>query len=131
MTHVVDMNHTLIMGAHDVLREQIPPTDVFADLRCEVIPHRAVDDRILIRVFLDGKFIVMPEQAQDFPIGCVLSALQLMPQTVFAIPPGKAVLLKEVHGVDHHILNLFHMDCPVQRCALPFYTVDKDINLRL
>lgn len=95
VTHVVDMNYALIVGAHDVLREQIPPADIFADLGCEVIPHRAVDNRILIRVFLDGKFIVMPEKTEDFSVRCVLTPFQLVPQAVFAVSPGKAVLFSK------------------------------------
>ena len=52
VVQIVYMDDTLIMGSDHIRREQEAAADVSADFARHIVPERAVDDRILIGVFL-------------------------------------------------------------------------------
>lgn len=65
IVQIVYMDDTLIMGGDYICREQEAPTDVSADFARHIVPERAVDDRVLVGIFLFGFLVVAFEQAQD------------------------------------------------------------------
>ena len=51
------MNDTLLMGVHDLLRQQKPHRQILADLSRHIIPLGRIDAGILIGIFLIDFFI--------------------------------------------------------------------------
>ena len=62
---VVEVDDALLVRLDDVLGQQDAVGDVAADLAGHVVTLRAVDDRVLVGVFLLGLLVVALDQAQD------------------------------------------------------------------
>ena len=116
--HIVDMDHPLIVGVDHILREDIPPADVIADLGGQVIPHGAVQYRVLIGVLLLCQLILMPEQGEHLRVSAAFLPELLMPQPVLAVVERQLVMPEVCHPLDHHVLNLLDADRPAKRLTL-------------
>ena len=123
------MDHTRIMSLDHILRENISPADILGNLRCQVIPHGAVDDRILVRILLLGQFIIMAQKREDLRIRTVLFTQKLMSEPVVAVMSGKPVDLSPFQFIDHHVLDFFDT-YTASKCLTPELNVSNDeINL--
>ena len=118
VSHVVDMDHALIVGVDHILREDIPPADVLADFGRQVIPHGAVQHRVLIGVLLLCQLILMPKQRQHLRVSVAFLPELLMPQPVLAIVERQPVMPEVCHPLDHHVLDFLDADRPAKGLAL-------------
>ena len=112
----MDVDHPFIMGINNIRRENVPPADVLGDFRGEIIPHRAVDNGILVGVLLFGNFAVMPEQGKDLLVRAVLFPQELVPEPVLRIDPCYPVMFALIQFIDDHVLDFLNTDSP---CKLP------------
>ena len=79
ISQIMHMDNPLVVSFHHVFRKDVPPANVLGHFGCEVVPHRAVYDGILVGVFLPRKLVVVPQQRQDLLIGRVLFAENCVP----------------------------------------------------
>jgi hypothetical protein len=131
ISHIVDMDDAFIVGFDHILRKDVSPADILGDFTRQVIPHRAVDDRVLIGVLLLGQLIVMPEQRQDLGIRAVLLSEQFMPQPVIAIVERKPVMPRLLQFIDHHVLDFFDAHTSAKRFTALFNLPDNKTDLRI
>ena len=108
--HVMDVDNALIVGLDHVLREDVSPADILGYFACQVIPHRAVDDRVLIGVLLFGNLTVVPEQCQDLRIRAVLFPKQLMAQPIITVVKRMTDKTGIRKAGDNHILHFLNLD---------------------
>ncbi len=59
---IVEMNQTVLMGFYNILGKQDTVGDISADLTCHIVTLRAIDNRVLVAVFLLGLFVVALNQ---------------------------------------------------------------------
>ena len=105
---VVEVDDALLVRLDDVLRQQETVGDVAADLAGHVVALRAVDDRVLVGVFLLGLLVVALDEAQDAVVGRVGAAHQTAGIAVGDVGLGD---LERAVGHDllfDHVLNFFH-----------------------
>ena len=131
ITHVMNVNDSLVVSLHHVLRKDVPPADVLADLGGQVVPHGAVNDWILVGVLLPGDFVVMPEQRQDTLVGGVLLAQLCVAQPVSTVVAHERGPLGGQQFVLDHVLDLLHGHSPTQYVAPLLYPADNKTDHRV
>ena len=102
------MQHALVMGLGDFLRQQNPAGQVPGHLTGDIIPLGGGNDGIFIAVFL-GQFLVgVVEQAEDAFVGGVLLPNQGAVIAVDDVVLGQNILVL-LHQLSlHHVLNVLH-----------------------
>ena len=114
IAHVMDVDHTLIVGVDDILGKDVTAADIFGYLRCEVIPHGAVDDGVLVGVLLPRGLTVMPKERQDLFVRRVPLTQLCVLHAVLTVVERQAGMIRFDQLIDHHVLDLFHMDRTVE-----------------
>ena len=105
---VVEVDDALLVRLDDVLRQQDAVGDVAADLAGHVVTLRAVDDRVLVGVFLLGLLVVALDQAQDAVVGRVGAAHQTAGIAVGDVGLGDLERAMRHDLLFDHVLNFFH-----------------------
>ena len=105
---VVEVDDALLVRLDDVLRQQDAVGDVAADLARHVVTLRAVDDRVLVGVFLLGLLVVALDQAQDAVVGRVGAAHQAAGIAVGDVGLGDLERAVRHDLLFDHVLNFFH-----------------------
>ena len=126
---VVEVDDALLVRLNDVLRQQEAARDVAADFAGHVVALRAVDDRILVGVFLLGLLVVALDQAQDAVVGRVGAAHQAAGVAVGDVGLGD---LERAVGHDllfDHVLNFFHGGAAAQLLARELHALGDALDL--
>ena len=105
---VVEVDDALLVRLDDVLRQQDAVGDVAADLARHVVTLRAVDDRVLVGIFLLGLLVVALDQAQDAVVGRVGAAHQTAGVAVGDVGLGDLERAVRHDLLFDHVLDLFH-----------------------
>ena len=108
VVHIVKVDQPLLMGLHDILREQDSARDILGDLARHIVALHAVNGGVLIGVFLLGLLVIALDQAEDLVVRRVGAARQRAGVAVLDIALGhlKGALLHDL--IFHQILNLLH-----------------------
>ena len=130
VVHVMDVDNSFIVGLHQVFREQDAPADILADFPRHIVPEGAVDHRILVGVLLLRLFVVPLNERKDPAVSRIGSALHFPAQTVFTVMPHVLRMPRGRESVDHHVLNLFNMDRPVQILTAFLYCLGQHGDIR-
>ena len=126
---VVEVDDALLVRLDDVLRQQETARDVAADLAGHVVALRAVDDRILVGVFLLGLLVVALDEAQDAVVGRVGAAHQAAGVAVSNVGLGD---LERTVGHDllfDHVLNFLHGGAAAQLLAGELHALGDALDL--
>ena len=129
IVRVVEVDDTLLVRLDNVLRQQEAARDVTADLAGHVVALRAVDDRILVGVFLLGLFVVALDEAQDAVVGRVGAAHQAAGVAVSNVGLGD---LERTVGHDllfDHVLNFLHGGAAAQLLAGELHALGDALDL--
>ena len=129
IVRVVEVDDALLVRLDDVLRQQEAARDVTADLAGHVVALRAVDDRILVGVFLLGLLVVALDQAQDAVVGRVGAAHQAAGVAVSNVGLGD---LERTVGHDllfDHVLNFLHGGAAAQLLAGELHALGDALDL--
>ena len=105
---VMEVDDTLPVSIHDLLRQQDALCDVPADLTGHIVPLGGVHHRVLVGVFLLGLLVAALDEAEDLLVGGVGAADQRAGVAVGHIVLGH---LKGTVGHDlilHQILYFLH-----------------------
>ena len=106
---IMEMNDSLLMRFHDLLRQKHTSGQILADLSGHVIPLRRVDHRIFIGIFLIYFFIDVLDQRQD-PVVC---GIGLSGQFSFITIPHiflRHLVASHLHDAGfHQILDVLHI----------------------
>ena len=105
---VVEVDDALLVRLDDVLRQQEAARDVAADLAGHVVALRAVDDRVLVGVFLLGLFVVALDETQDAVVGRIGAAHQAAGIAVGDVGLGDLERAVGHNLLFDHVLNFFH-----------------------
>ena len=105
---VVEVDDALLVRLDDVLGQQDAVGDVAADLTGHVVTLRAVDDRVLVGVFLLGLLVVALDQAQDAVVGRVGAAHQTAGVAVGDVGLGDLERAVRHDLLFDHVLDFFH-----------------------
>ncbi len=119
------------MCLNHFLRKDVSAADILRDLTCQVVPHRAVDDRILVRILLLGQLVVMAQEREDLGIRTVLLPEHFVPQPVFTIVQRKPVMPRLLQFIDHHVLDFFDAHTPAKISTALFDPSDNKTDLRI
>ena len=125
---VVKVQHALVMGLGDLLRQQDAPGQVPGHLAGDVVPLGGCDDGVLVAVLLGQLLIGVVEQAENALIGGVLPPDQGPVIAVNDIALGQGVLVQGHEPGLHHILNVLHQQTAA---ATALYTAGDFLNLFL
>ena len=128
---IVEMDQALIMGIHDLLRQQHTLSQVLGDLAGHVVTLNGIDGRVLVGVLLLNLFVVALNQRQNLVVGRVLLALQalniaiddVMASDLVAVEAHDLVLdqildLLDRHGVARVLACLGDVLCRVNHLAV-------------
>ena len=126
---VVEVDDTLAVRLHNILRQQDALAEVAADLAGHIVPLGGVDHRVLVGVLLLGLLVVALDEAEDL----VVSGVGLTHQRA-GVAVGDVVLghLKGAVGHDavlHHILDLLHGGGAVHLLALQLHGLCDPLDL--
>ena len=107
---IMEVNDSLLMSMHDLLREQNATAQILADLSCHIISLCGVDDRILVGVLLLDLLVDVLDQRENAIVRRVRLSRQL---SLVAVAHILLCHLITTHlhnaGLDH-VLNVFHID---------------------
>ena len=103
---IVEMDQTLIMGIHDLLRQQHALGQVLGNLASHIVALNGVDGRVLVGVLLLDLFVIALDQRQDLVIGRVLLALQALNIAIDDVVAGNLVAVETHDLVLDQILDL-------------------------
>ena len=129
IVRVVEVDDALLVRLDNVLRQQEAARDVTADLAGHVVALRAVDDRVLVGVFLLGLLVVALDQAQDAVVGRVGAAHQAAGVAVSNVGLGD---LERTVGHDllfDHVLNFLHGGAAAQLLAGELHALGDALDL--
>ena len=126
---VVEVDDTLAVRLHNILRQQDALAEVAADLAGHIVPLGGVDHRVLVGVLLLGLLVVALDEAEDLVVGGVGLTHQRA-----GVAVGDVVLghLKGAVGHDavlHHILDLLHGGGAVHLLALQLHGLRDPLDL--
>ncbi|OPZ17119.1 MAG: hypothetical protein BWZ04_02963 [Firmicutes bacterium ADurb.BinA205] len=122
------MDDALIMGGDHICRKQEAAADVSADFARHIVTERAVDDRVLVGVLLFCLLVVAFQQAENFAVCGIHSALLFMQETVLTVVPCKFVSLGLVKLIENHVLDFFDMDRSCKAVTAFFYITDNEAD---
>ena len=103
---IVEMDQTLIMGIHDLLRQQHALGQVLGNLASHIVALNGVDGRVLVGVLLLDLFVIALDQRQNLVIGRVLLALQALNIAIDDVVAGNLVAVETHDLVLDQILDL-------------------------
>ena len=118
---VVEVDDALLVGLHDVRRQQQPLTQVPGDLAGHVVPLGGVDHRVLVGVLLLGLLVAALDKAEDLLIGGVAAADQGAGIAVGDVVLGHLVGAVGHDLVLHQVLDLLHGGRAVHFQAAEFH----------
>ena len=129
IVRVVEVDDALLVRLDDVLRQQEAARNVAADLAGHIVALRAVDDRVLVGVFLLGLLVVALDETQDTVVGRVGTAHQAAGVAVGDVGLGD---LERAVGHDllfDHVLNFFHGGTAAQLLAGELHALGNALDL--
>ena len=115
---VVEMDDPFFVSLHDLLGQKQAVCDILADGAGHIVALYAVDDGVLVGIFLHDLLVVALNQAQDLLIRAVRLTNQGSLVTVCNIVVGYLVGRVAHNLLLDHILDLLHARRPVQLVAL-------------
>jgi len=129
VVRVVEVDDALVVGLHNVLRQQDAVRDVAADLAGHIVALRRVDNGVLVGVLLLGLLVVALDERENLVVGGVGLAHECA-----GIAIGDVVLghLKGTVGHDvvlDHVLNFLDGRCAVHLLALQFHGLSDPLDL--
>ena len=108
---IVEMDDSLVVSLHDLLRKKHTHGQVLADLACHIITLCGVDGRILIGVLLLGILIDLVKKRKDIVVCGIGLAGQLSLVAVAHVLLGN-LIASHLHNAGlNHILNVFYIHC--------------------
>ena len=126
---VVEVDDTLAVRLHNILRQQDALAEVAADLAGHIVPLGGVDHRVLVGVLLLGLLVVALDEAQDAVVGRVGTAHQAAGVAVGDVGLGD---LERAVGHDllfDHVLNFFHGGTAAQLLAGELHALGNALDL--
>ena len=103
---IMEVDQALIMGVHDLLRQQHALGQVLGNLAGHIVALNGVDGRVLVGVLLLDLFVIALNQRQDLVIGRVLLALQALNIAIDDVVAGNLVAVETHDLVLDQILDL-------------------------
>ena len=126
---VVEVDDTLVVGVHDVLRQQDAVGDVPADLAGHIVPLGGVHHRVLVGVLLLGLLVVALDQAEDLVVRGVGLAHKRAGIAVGDVVLGHLKSAVRHDVVLHHVLDLLHGGGTVHLLALQLHGLRDALDL--
>ena len=105
---VVEVEHAVVVGLGDLLRQQQTTGQVPAHLTGNVVALGGGDGGVLVGVLLGQVLVVVADQSQNGLVGGVCLAHQSAGIAVDDISLGQLILLRLHQALLHHILYVFH-----------------------
>ena len=127
----MEMDDSLSVGFHDILRQQHPGCQVTAHLTCHIIPLHTVHCRVLIGIFLLYILIIILDQRKDPVIRRIgfTDKRSLITVSDIALCQFKSSCRHDL--VLYHILDLFYRYCTVQLIAFKFNILGNVLDLTI
>ena len=105
---VVEMDDACFMRLHDFFGEEQTLCQILGHFAGHVVALRAVDDRVLVGVFLLGLFVVALDETQDAVVGRIGAAHQAAGIAVGDVGLGDLERAVGHNLLFDHVLNFFH-----------------------